>query len=216
MSETAVNTKVAKAKKMSVGELTTIGLMTGILLPMSFPPLGYSHTYGLDISLMMIPVAIGAMVIGPKAGMWLGLIFGATSFYQAMTGTSWFSATLFNINPFFTFLVCIPTRMLMGYLVGVLFGLIRKVDRSRTVCYFAGGFLAAFLNTVFFMGTLLLCFWHTEFIQGINEGLGGLNPLLFVGAFVGVNGLLEMPASCIVGGIVSKALDKAFYKKRVS
>ena len=71
MSETAVNTKVAKAKKMSVGELTTIGLMTGILLVMSFTPLGYFHTFGLDISLMMIPVAIGAMVIGPKAGMWL-------------------------------------------------------------------------------------------------------------------------------------------------
>ena len=58
------------------------------------------------------------------------------------------------------------------------------------------------------MGVLLICYWNTEFIQGINETLGGLNPLMFVVAFVGVNGALEMPSSCIVGGIVSKAVNK--------
>lgn len=67
MSETVVNKPVAKSK-MSVGELTSIGLMTAILIVMSFTPLGYFRTLGLSISLMMIPVAIGAMIIGPKAG----------------------------------------------------------------------------------------------------------------------------------------------------
>lgn len=83
MSETVVNKPVAKSK-MSVGELTSIGLMTAILIVMSFTPLGYFRTLGLSISLMMIPVAIGAMIIGPKAGLWLGLVFGATSFYQVL------------------------------------------------------------------------------------------------------------------------------------
>ena len=67
MSETVVNKPVAKSK-MSVGELTSIGLMTAILIVMSFTPLGYFRTLGLSISLMMIPVAIGAMIIGPKQG----------------------------------------------------------------------------------------------------------------------------------------------------
>lgn len=70
------------------------------------------------------------------------------------------------------------------------------------------------LNTVFFMGMLLLCFWNTDYIQGFNQALGNLNPLLFVAAFVGVNGLLEMPSSCIVGGFISKALSKAIHKRR--
>lgn len=212
--ETTVQGQAAKTTKLSVVELTTIGLMTAILLVMSFTPLGYFHTLGLDISLMMIPVAIGAIVIGPKAGLWLGFIFGATSFYQALTGASAFSAMLMSINPFFTFLVCIPTRMLMGWLTGMIFQGVQKLDRSRTVCYFVGGFSAAFLNTLFFMSMLLLCFWNTDYIQGINQTLGNLNPLLFVGAFVGVNGLLEMPASCIVGGIVSKALCKTLHRRR--
>ena len=215
MSET-VNTQAETGKKgrMSARELTTLGLLTGVLLLMSVTPLGYFHTFGLDISLMMVPVAIGAMLMGPKAGAWLGLIFGATSFYQAVTGSSAFSTMLCNINPIYAFLLCIPTRVLMGFLTGVIFKAAQKVDKKKTVCYFVGGFFAAFLNTLFFMGVLLICYWNTEFIQGINETLGGLNPLMFVVAFVGVNGALEMPSSCIVGGIVSKAVNRALYTKK--
>lgn len=193
MSETA-NTQTEKKSKMSARELTTLGLLTGVLLLMSVTPLGYFHTFGLDISLMMVPVA--------------------TSFYQAVTGSSAFSTMLFNINPIYAFLLCIPTRVLMGFLTGVIFKAAQKVDKKKTVCYFVGGFFAAFLNTLFFMGVLLICYWNTEFIQGINETLGGLNPLMFVVAFVGVNGALEMPSSCIVGGIVSKAVNRALYTKK--
>ena len=214
-SVTKTETTVTNKKKMSAKDLTTLGLLTGILLLMSFTPLGYFHTFGLDISLMMIPVGIGAMLMGPKAGAWLGFVFGATSFYQAVTGASAFSAMLFNISPVGTFLTCIPTRILMGFLTGVIFMVVQKVDRKKTACFFVGGFFAAFLNTLFFMGVLILCFWNTEYIQGFNQAFGGLNPFLFVVAFVGVNGALEMPASCIAGGIVSKAVSRTLYKKVV-
>lgn len=199
---------------VSTQELTAKGLLTGVLLVMSFTPLGYFHTLGLDISLMMIPVAIGAMLMGPNTGLWLGFVFGATSFQQALMGTSMFSTTLLNINPIGTFILCIPTRMLMGYLTGVCFRWISKMDKTKTVCYFAGGFLAAFLNTILFMSVLLLFFWNTPFIQEINASFGNLNPFLFVFAFVGINGLLEMPASCVVGGMVSKVLAKTVCRKR--
>lgn len=216
-SETAsTQAETGKKGRMAARELTTLGLLIGVLLLMSVTPLGYFHTFGLDISLMMVPVGIGAMLMGPKAGAWLGLVFGATSFYQSMTGSSAFSTMLFNINPFYTFLLCIPTRVLMGFLTGVIFKAAQKVDKKKTVCYFVGGFFAAFLNTLFFMGVLVICYWNTEFIQGINETLGGLNPLMFVVAFVGVNGALEMPSSCIVGGIVSKAVSRALYTKKTA
>lgn len=211
----ATTTVTAKKKGMSAKDLATLGLLTGVLLLMSFTPLGYFKTFGLDISLMMIPVAIGAMLMGPKAGAWLGFIFGATSFYQALTGASAFSAMLFSISPLRTFLLCIPTRILMGFLVGVLFLVFQKLDRKKTVCFFLGGFSAAFLNTLFFMSTLILLFWNTDYIQGFNQAFGGLNPFMFVMAFVGVNGALEMPASCIAGGIVAKAVSRTLYKKVV-
>lgn len=215
MNETAVKEGAGKARRMSAGELTSIGLLTGILLLMSFTPLGYFRTLGLSISLMMIPVGIGAMLIGPMAGLWLGFIFGATSFYQAMMGSSPFSTMLLSISVVRTFLVCVPTRMLMGWLTGMVYLAAKKVFSGKTAAYFIGGFSAAFLNTLFFMGALILLFWNTEYIQGLSASLGTASPLLFVVAFVGINGALEMPASCIVGGVVTKAVSRTLHKKVV-
>lgn len=143
MSETA-NTQTEKKSKMSARELTTLGLLTGVLLLMSVTPLGYFHTFGLDISLMMVPVAIGAMLMGPKAGAWLGLIFGATSFYQAVTGSSAFSTMLFNINPIYAFLLCIPTRVLMGFLTGVIFKAAQRWIKRKQSAILSAAFLRHF------------------------------------------------------------------------
>lgn len=211
MNDVAVKKSTEKARRMSAGDLTSMGLLTGILLLMSFTPLGYFRTLGLSISLMMIPVGIGAMLIGPMAGLWLGFVFGATSFYQAMTGSSPFSAMLISISFIRTFLVCVPSRMLMGWLTGVVFLAAKKAFSGKTVSYFIGGFAAAFFNTLFFMGALILLFWNTEYMQGLSASLGATNPLVFVVLFVGVNGALEMPASCIVGGIVTKAVSRTFH-----
>ena len=191
-------------------EMVQMAVLIAIILVMAFTSIGYIRTAGLSISIITIPVVIGAMIIGPKAGLILGTVFGLTSFYQCF-GLDPFGATLLSINPFLTFLVCIPTRALMGWLTGVIFNAIKKIDKTKTVCYFVGGLLGAFLNTLFFMGMLILCFWNTEYMQGLNTSLfGGVNPLAFVIGFVGVNGLLEMPAACIGGGVISKALNKAF------
>ena len=193
-------------------EMVQMAVLIAIILVMAFTSIGYIRTAGLSISIITIPVVIGAMIIGPKAGLILGTVFGLTSFYQCF-GLDPFGATLLSINPFFTFMVCIPTRALMGWLVGVIFNALKKIDKTKIVCYFVGGLLGAFLNTLFFMGMLLLCFWNTEYIQGLNTSLfGGVNPLAFVLGFVGVNGLLEMPAACIGGGVISKALNKAFQR----
>ena len=198
--------------KLSVKDLTTTGMMIAIILLMSFTPLGYLRTAGLEVSLITIPVAIGAMIIGPRAGLLLGTVFGLTSFYQCF-GMSPFGAALLGINPLYTFLVCVPTRALMGWLTGIIFKGVERLDRSKTTCFFIGGFIAAVLNTVLFMGALMLFFWNTEFIQSINVSVGNLNVFAFILTFVGVNGLLEVPATCIVGGAVSKTLKKILYKK---
>lgn len=186
-------------------KMAQMAILIAVVLIMAFTPLGYLKTAGLEISLITIPVAIGAMVIGPGAGAVLGGVFGVTSFYQCF-GMSAFGAVLLGINPVFTFLVCVPTRILEGYLAGVLFKVFIKADKTNTVCYFAGGFMTAFLNTVFFMGTLILFFWNTEFIQSLNTA--GANAFMFVVAFVGINGVVEWIATTIVGGIVGKAVAK--------
>lgn len=192
-------------KNLKTVKMVQVAILVAILLIMSFTPLGYLKTAGLQMSLLTIPIAIGAMVVGPIGGAILGGVFGLTSFYQCF-GLDVFGTTLLGINPIFTFIVCIPTRILVGYLAGVIFKAFIKMDKKNTLCYFAGGLVTALLNTVLFVGTLLLFFWNTEFIQSLNTT--GANVFVFFALFVGVQGLLEAVLCCAVGGVVSKEVAK--------
>ena len=196
-------------KKMSTAYMVELAVLIAIILIMAFTPIGYIRTLGLEITLIVVPVAVGAVTLGPMAGLILGTIFGITSFIQCF-GMSAFGMALLNINPFLTFLVCVPTRALMGYLTGVLFKALYRVDKTKTVSYFICALLGAFMNTLFFLGVLMICFGNSDYLREMNASLGNLNILAFLLAIAGVNGLLEMPLTCVAGGAVSKALSRAF------
>ena len=56
-------------------KMAQLAILIAVVLIMAFTPLGYLKNVGLEISLITIPVAIGAMVIGPGAGAVLGAVF---------------------------------------------------------------------------------------------------------------------------------------------
>ena len=64
-----------KTKKMDTRRLVLLAMLSGIMLIMSFTPLGYLNIGPLAISLNMIPVAIGAVALGPGGGAFLGAVF---------------------------------------------------------------------------------------------------------------------------------------------
>ncbi len=194
--------------KNKTRELTLTAMMASVILLMSLTPLGYLRTFGLEISLITIPVAIGAMLLGKKAGLILGLAFGLTSFYQCF-GASPFGTMLFGISPLGSFLMRVPTRALMGFLTALFFEVLYKKMNGSTRAYFITGAVAALLNTILFMSVFVLFFFQTPEVAQINEGFGNLNVFAFIFAFVGINGLLEIPAASIVGGTVSRAIAKA-------
>ena len=178
---TTTTTTTAAAKRSSTLYMVELAMMIAIILLMSFTPLGYLRTPGLSITLLTIPVAVGAIILGPKGGAVCGLAFGATSFYMAVTGSSAFAAALFNINPFGTFIVCIVARVLEGWITGLIFAALYKSPAKK----------------------------FSYYIQGIVSSLGVSNPVVFVAAFVGVQGLIEAGFCFVVGSIVSKALSVA-------
>lgn len=187
-------------------KVVQLGLFTAIILLMAFTPLGYIKTAGLEITLLVVPVAVGAIVLGPTAGAILGGVFGLTSFAQCF-GASPFGAVLLGVNPVGTFVVCVVARVLMGWLTGLAFLGLKKGHKTRGISHAAASLIGPLLNTFFFMTLLLLFFYRTEFIQGIAEQLGTTNIVAFVIAFVGVNGLVEAIACFVLGAAVSKALD---------
>ena len=73
-----------KNNKLSTTQLTILGLMTAILLLMSYTPLGYLNIGPLAITFNVIPVAIAAITCGPVGGLIVGSVFGLTSFGQCI------------------------------------------------------------------------------------------------------------------------------------
>lgn len=185
-------------------KLTQLALLTAIVLLMAFTPIGYIKTLGLEIALIVIPVTVGAIVLGPAAGAFLGGVFGITSFLQCF-GLSAFGAALLSINPVGTFIVCVIPRILMGWLSGLLFAALKK-GKTKTIAYPVASLAGPLLNTLLFMTALLVFFYRTDFIQGIADTLGTGNVILFAVAFVGVNGLVEAAACFVLGTAIAAAL----------
>ena len=168
----------------------------------------------LYMTLSMIPIAIGAMLIGPAGGAVLGLVYGCTSLYDAITGASVMTGAFFQISPVHTVLLCVGTRVLVGFLTGWLFRAVHKIDRTKTVSYFIGGLLAPVLNTVLFMGYIVLFFYHTEFVQNMVVKLGASGPLMLIVLMVGVQGIVEAVTGLVIGGGVTKAVAHALKRDK--
>ncbi|MGI6140804.1 MAG: ECF transporter S component [Caldicoprobacterales bacterium] len=183
-------------------KMVLLAILAAIMLVLAFTPLGYLKVGVVEISFMMVPVAVGAIVLGPLAGAILGGVFGATSFFQAL-GMSPFGAALMAINPFYTFILTMVPRILMGWLTGLIFQRLYQNDKTRFFSYGAASLSAALLNTIFFMSFLILLFGNSDYIRGFQ---GEMSLLPFIVAFVGVNGLVEAIATMIIGGAVSRAL----------
>ena len=190
-------------KKSKTLKLAQLALLVAVVLVMAYTPLGYLRTLGLEISFLMIPVTIGAIVLGPVEGAILGLVFGLTSFATCF-GSSHFGAALLAINPVFTFITCVVARVLAGYLAGIVFKVVTKLKYSYEIACLAG----PLLNTLFFMGCLVLFFYNTEFIQNLAVTLGTANPFAFVVAFVGLQGAVEAVACFVIATVISRNVHK--------
>lgn len=202
--ETMNNTHTSRTRYM-----VELALMVTIIFVMAFTPLGYFRTLGLSITFLTVPVAVGAMILGPTGGAVCGLAFGITSFMQCF-GMGAFGTMLFSINPLGTAVVCIIPRILEGWLTGLIFRAVRK--KMKNGAYLVASLACPFLNTLFFMSTLVAIFYNTDYIQGFVTSLGVSNPFTFVVAFVGVQGLIEAVVCFILAGAISRALSAALHR----
>lgn len=193
--------------------LTELGVLTAVLLLLETTGLGMIKTSVIEMTILQVPVIVGAILLGPSGGAILGLVFGLISFAECF-GKSTFGAELLAIQPFFTFLVCVPTRTLMGWCCGLIFrALHRRLPKKYDMAAFVAASLSgALLNTIFFMTTLCLCFYRTSYIQGFVTNLGAQNFLLFIVLFVGLQGLIEALVCAVLGSAISKGVYLALHR----
>ena len=196
-----------KQNQVNVRYMTQLAFLVAIELMMRLLGLGSVPVGPLVMSFLTVPIAIGAMLLGPAAGGVLGAVFGFCSLYDAITGASMMTGVFFQYDPLSTAVLCVGMRVLMGVAAGWVFRLVSKVDRSQVICYLLGALSAPLLNTLFFMGYIVLFFYQTEYVQNLVQTLGAANPLAFVVLAVGVQGLIEAVASGVVSSAVAKGVS---------
>lgn len=187
--------------------LVQLAMLICIQLVMKAIGLGSVPVGPLYMSFLTLPIAVAAIIIGPAGGAITGAVFGLVSFKDALTGGSAMTSALLGVSPVHTFILCVVTRTLMGLLTGVVYSLVKQFDHRRTWSLFVGSISAPLLNTLLFMGYICLVFYHTDYVQNLVNTFGVSNPLAFVVALVGLQGLIEAVAVGVVGGIVCKSLS---------
>ena len=186
--------------------MVELALLSAIIIVMAMTPLGYLRTPVLSITLLTIPVAVGAIILGPKGGAFLGTVFGATSFAQALSGAG-MTAILLQTNPLGVLFLCFVPRILEGFLCGLISKLVRKTKFKRAAFYIAG-ISCPVLNTILFMGTVVALFYQTEYVQTLVDTLGVSSPFTFIIALAGFQGLIEAVVCGVISGTVSMTLAK--------
>ena len=178
-----------------VQRMVILAVLIALTLVMALTPLGYLKIGALSISFLCIPIAIGATVLGPTAGLILGTLFGITSFVQC-----------FGMDAFGTAMLCVVARALMGWFTGLIAKGLGKVFEGKTVGKFnlndlIATILCPVMNTAFFLGFMAILFGSIE-VMGLNVITAVVIPAL------SINCILEIIACFVVGSAVSIAVKK--------
>lgn len=185
--------------KMSVRKLTQFSILLAIQIILGVTPLGLIMVPPVAITLLHIPVIIGAVVMGPGYGMMLGGVFGVISMVKATTSAvtpidMMFSPFLSG-NPLASLLMCVGTRLLLGLFAGLLYKALSKPFKNNLWSIGISAVVATVLHTLMVMG----CLWL--FFKAI--------PLFQVFATImTLNGGLEILAAAVVSVPVCKPLLK--------
>ena len=195
-----------KSKKTQY--MTSMALFLAIEIILVVTPLGYIPIGPLNATTMHIPVIIAGIVLGKKAGAGLGFVFGLTSLIKATIQPG---ITSFCFSPFVTIgtmsgnykslLIAFVPRILLGYLAGLVFGIMKKNNREN-LGVVVGALTGAITNTVLVLSGIYI-FFGEAYASAVGVQYSTLVTVLL--GVVSTNGILE----AILGAIVSLAIYKA-------
>ena len=202
-------------RKVSTRTLVELALLTAIIVVMSFTPIGYLKTPIVEITFITIPVVVGAILVGPAAGAFLGGVFGLTSFIQCF-GMSQFGAMLLSINPFLTFIICFVPRILCGvvpyYVSKWISGSSGELNARRRVSFLAAGTAGSLTNTLLVMSMIYIFFGH-EYAAAKSLAYEAVFGVVL--SVVGINGTIEaVIAALIAAAAASVILHIAAVKRK--
>ncbi len=194
------NKKIDRNKTV---RLTTAGILTAVVILFQF--IGASIKFGtFSVSLVLIPIVIGAALCGKGVSTWLGFVF---SVVVLLSGDA---AAFLAINPLGTVITVILKGSLAGFVGGFAFERLKKVNTYFAVIISA--ILVPLTNTGIFLIGCRLFFFDT--IREWAKGLGFENAFTYmIVGLVGVNFIFELVINIVLSPSVVGAV-KTLSKKR--
>ena len=189
---------MAKSKKMSKEQslkLAIGGILTAIVIVLQF--IGSSIKFGtFSISLILIPVVLGAALCGPIVSAWLGFVFGVV---VLLSGDA---ALFLTISVPGT----IATVLLKGTLCGLFAGLVFNALKSKNITL--ATILAAIVAPVTNKGVLGCRVFFFDAVRewGVGAGFVSVTKYMLVG-FVGFNFLFELLTNVVLCPIVVRIIE---------
>mgnify|MGYP004645950173 FL=1 len=206
-----------KNQSLKTSRLVMAAMFTAIILIMSFTPyLGYIPLGFMNATIIHIPVIIGAIILGPVYGGFLGGIFGLTSLINNTVNPN---LTSFVFSPFYTaagvhggiksLIVCFVPRILIGIVAYYVFVLIKKLFNSKkgseATALVIAGVAGSLTNTLLVMNGIFVLFGSSY------ASARGLAYDALYGVILTVIGTQGVPEA-IVAGILTCAIGKVLLK----
>ena len=217
------------AMRNSTRKLAVTGMMAAIMIVLGTTPLGFIPIGPFSITIMHLPVIIGAILEGPVIGLALGIFFGLFSLYQAVTAPNILSPLFFDP------MVSVVPRAIVGLVAAYSYLLVEKIFKNRDIRPLAIGdtdgktkrffkraanlfrsnanslsvavsaLLSPMTNTVLVLGSIYL-FHAASYAEalGISEGVVAATLL----STAVVNGVPECIAAVVVTTAVVLAIKK--------
>lgn len=185
--------QVTKSRRLVLTALfIAIILMQSIVPWLGTLPLG-AFVLGAAVTIITFTVAIGAMVLGPRTGALLGLVWGTYSLWHAWTAVPSIGALIFR-NP----ITALFPRIMVGLLIGLLYQYWvkhRPLKKQAPYLVVLGG-LSAFINTslVLLLTWLSFTLMNTSFTGIPNTGLANW----LITSIAGFNGIFEIIAGMVL------------------
>lgn len=202
-----------KEKQIPLKSVIGLAVFALIIVVMAFTPVGFLKTGNLEASFLVVPVAIGAILLGPTYGAVLGLVMGVVSFAQCF-GASDMGSALFGVSAVNTFLLCVIPRVICAWMAGVFYDLLSKIDKTGFVPQIAAAVVCPLFNFILFMLGLSLLFGQTPYLLNLQTQMNA-SGIGFYFALGGMNLLYELLASVVLTTGISTLILKFKNRNKV-
>ena len=183
--------------KQQIKTLVLGAIFTALVIVLQF--MGAFIRFGtFQVSLVLVPIVIGAAMCGTKIGAWLGFVFGAV---VLLNGDA---AAFLAIDVFGTILTVLLKGTACGLVAGLVYNLLQK--RNRFVAVVAAAIICPIVNTGVFLLGCAVFFLDAVREWGIAEGFNNTFEYMMI-FFVGGNFLFELLSNIILSPVIVRVLS---------